>query len=112
MLQSHCPNRCRPLQSLTSDPTDDPVVAGYLRVCTYCCKVVLSYAQNPEATGSLWDLSEDIRQHLLVSPDAGHADRQGSATSGDVGWWELQSKILQRRQSTADDQEYRQGWVV
>ena len=84
-------------------------LSGYLRVCTYCCKVVLSYAQNPEATGNLWDLSEDIRQHLLVSPD--DPNRPAPVTSGDLGWWDLQSALLQRRQSTADDKGYCQRLV-
>ena len=99
-----------PLWPLTRSyfPRPTCVLTGYLRVCTYCCKVVLSYAQNPEATGNLWDLSEDIRQHLLVSPD----DPTRPATSGDLGWWDLQSSLLQRRQSTADDKGYCQRLVV
>ena len=32
-------------------------------MCTYCCKVVLSYAQNPEVSSDLGALSEDLR-HL------------------------------------------------
>ncbi|ELU02982.1 hypothetical protein CAPTEDRAFT_176607 [Capitella teleta] len=31
---------------------------GFLRVCTYCCRVVLSYAKNPDA--SVGSLSEDL----------------------------------------------------
>ncbi len=35
-------------------------------MCTYCCKVVLSYAQNPEVSGDLGALSEDLH-HLSAT---------------------------------------------
>ena len=47
-------------------------VSGSLRACTYCCGVVLSYVndQNPELSGDLQMLSEDLKRHLqLQSPE-------------------------------------------
>ena len=53
------------------------LLPGYLRVCTYCCKVVLSYAQNPEVSGDLGALSEDL--HHLSS---GAEPESSGSTSG------------------------------
>ena len=34
---------------------------GYLRVCTYCCKVVLNFAQNINTSG---DVPSDLKENL------------------------------------------------
>ena len=35
---------------------------GNLRVCTYCCKIVLSYAQSVDSTGDFKALQEDLQR--------------------------------------------------
>lgn len=54
---------------------------GFLRVCTYCCRVVLSYAKNPDVSGDFGTLSEDLASQLMSSdPDVspGSMGQQGT----------------------------------
>jgi hypothetical protein len=46
-------------------------LSGDLRVCTYCCKVVLNYAQQTDSSGDLRALREDLKCLANIENEAG-----------------------------------------
>ena len=58
-------------------------------MCTYCCKVVLSYAQNPDAAGDLRELSEDLNLHISTVDE----------NSGSPAYAEIWTQSLRRKSS-------------
>ncbi|XP_064646018.1 1-phosphatidylinositol 3-phosphate 5-kinase-like isoform X3 [Lineus longissimus] len=44
---------------------------GDLRVCTYCCKVVLNYAQQTDSSGDLRALREDLKSLANIESEGG-----------------------------------------
>ncbi len=71
-----------------------PLLIGFLRVCTYCCKVVLSYAQNPEVSNDLGALSEDLQNLSAIDPEiaAASPSQGGTGQNQDVEWPTLTKK--------------------
>ena len=89
------------------------LLPGCLRVCTYCCKVVLSYAQNIESTADLHSLSNDL-QHLAVT-DISHDSM--STPYSDISTSNLQTPTTKRKHSRGmttsifDDEQPNPGFV-
>ena len=82
-------------------------VPGYLRVCTYCCKVVLSYAQYQDASGNLLDLSNE----LYVNADADASDVASHESVATPGGYSAQRRRQRSTLTSAvfEDDFYCQG---
>ncbi|KAK2165368.1 hypothetical protein LSH36_51g02001 [Paralvinella palmiformis] len=76
---------------------------GFLRVCTYCCRVVLSYAQSREGSSDFEAFGEDLRQQMMSV--AGEME-QGLGTQQDQMTW-TPRKGYRVQMSTIFDEESR-----